>query len=332
LPGCSELVDEIDEQLRQAHRANAAQQLHALTERLRLLAGSDDLSESEVRAAEGHCRTAWEMRGHFMGNSRASLRDAEAEQARADLIDLALLWTDLKQRLAPADQAIQTESRSVLAEAQSLCGPSHALAWKLTALGGEANPAAGPIAPTFRDHAALGRALLRDGSLDRAAEELERAVELRPTDFWSHYYGGLCAFRLGRHAEAIASFNVAIALAPEFAEIYYNRALAHTAAGYTASALRDYDRALTLAPTLAPAALNRGILHHQHGNDAHAIADLKRALECGAEPTAANYNLALVHLAKGERAAALDRVECALRTTPTHLQARLLRERLLGQD
>ncbi len=328
LPGCGNLVEEIDLQLRRARRGNAVDQLHFLTERLRLFAGSDDLPERELRAVEIRCRTFWEMRDLVAGTSSAPLRESLEKQARADLIDLAILWTDLRLRLAPGEQTVKTEAHAALSKTQSLCGPNPALTRALQALDGTANLGDEPTARTFQEHAALGRALLRMGSLDRAAEELARAVELRPQDFWSHYYSGVCAYRRGRHLDAVASLNVAIALAPEFAEVFYNRALAHTALGETAAALRDYDRALELAPTLASAALNRGILQYQNGNYVQSVDNLKRALQNGADPSACHFNLALVHLARGERSAALINAERALQNTPTHARARDLLDQL----
>ena len=142
-------------------------------ERLHLLAGSDHLSPRDLRTADERCRTVWEMRSLVTGQSSMPLGERDGQHARDDLIDLVLMWTDLKQRVAPDDQAFKAESRIVLGEVQWLCGPSHAVAraeaWPST--GRLEKPAHAPIAKTFHDHAALGRALFREGLLrvDRAA-------------------------------------------------------------------------------------------------------------------------------------------------------------------
>jgi protein O-GlcNAc transferase len=183
-------------------------------------------------------------------------------------------------------------------------------------------------APTPRERVLLGRSLLRAGELDRAAEELERAAEQRPQDFWAHFYGGVCAYRRGRHRDAVHSFGVAVALAPERAEVYHNRALAHAALVNTAASRRDYDRALELTPGLAAASMNRGILHLNEGRLDPALADLERALRDGADPAAAHYNLALARLARGETALARESVRRALEHSPGHAEARRLGERL----
>ncbi len=326
--GLDALVAQLDEALIRARRASAAGQLHAVTERLRLLAGADVLPQRGLRALEEHCRTAWETRHLVARPSGTAPEEAIEEQVTADLIDLALLWTDLKRRLASGRENWRAESRAVLDEVEALCGPSAAVARERRTLDGKSAPDEQVTQRTAWEHAVLGRTFLRAGGLDRAALELERAVELRPQDFWAHFYRGVCAYRRGRHADAVLSFSVAVALAPEFPEVYYNRALAQAAAGNTESALRDYDRALSLAPTLASALLNRGILHYQKGRYGKAIADLEEALRHGADPAAAHYNLALVHLACGEREAARESVGRALLHAPEHAQARVLRERL----
>jgi serine/threonine protein kinase/Flp pilus assembly protein TadD len=178
---------------------------------------------------------------------------------------------------------------------------------------------------------AFARSLLREGALERAAEELDHAVERRPDDFSAHFDRGVCAYRRRDYAEAVRSFGAAAALAPASAECYFNRALAYAAWGRADRALADYDRALSLSPRFGVAALNRGVLHFQQGRLDQARTDLEQALRDGAEPDAAHYNLALVALAAHDRPTALDHLEQTLRLRPAHAEARSLRELVLRQ-
>ncbi len=82
---------------------------------------------------------------------------------------------------------------------------------------------------TAWEHYALGRSLLRSGDLERAAEEVERAVRLQPQGLWPNFYQGLCAYRLGRYADAAMAYSVCIGVAPEAAGCFFNRALAFDA-------------------------------------------------------------------------------------------------------
>jgi tetratricopeptide (TPR) repeat protein len=196
----------------------------------------------------------------------------------------------------------------------------------------ESAGAEAPPAGAASDGAALGRSLLESGDLARAAEELERATDLRPQDFWAHFYRGVCAYRRRQYDEAVHSFGVAIALAPASAECYYNRGRAYAGLARNDRALADYDRALALAPRLAAAELNRGVVHYQQGRYAQAQADLEAALHDGADPATAHYNLALVRLAQHDEPAARRQLELALEHDPGHADARSLRERLLRHN
>src|SRR5262249_44705399 len=97
---------------------------------------------------------------------------------------------------------------------------------------------------TAWEECGLGRRLLAEGDLERAAGHLERAVALEPGGFWPNFSQGVCAFRRERYREAVSAFRAAVALAPRSAPAYYNRGLAHDRLGEDESALRDYARAL----------------------------------------------------------------------------------------
>jgi serine/threonine protein kinase/tetratricopeptide (TPR) repeat protein len=328
LPGGRRLAETLDHHLQHARRAQAAVDLHAVAECLRFLAGADIHSIHELEVLEGHCHTAWAARGLVADRGAATLDGDVEEQLRADLLDLALLWADLKRQLGPrsGSGADRGAVRSILAEAEALLGPSVALDRERCLLAGPVAPAAPPLSSW--EHVVLGRSLLRSGELERAAEQLDQATDLRPHDFWAHFYRGVCAYRQQQYTEAVHSFGVAIALAPRSPECYYNRALAYAAWGKKAQALADYDRALALAPQLGAAALNRGVLHYQEGRWSQAKADLEQALTHDAEPAAAHYNLALVWIALGEPVAARRHVEQALHYNPRHTGALALRKQL----
>ncbi len=334
LPGGARLAETLDGQRRLARRAQAAVDLHAVAENLRFLAGADVHSARELQLLEAHCRTAWEARGLVAGPGNAALDADTEEQIRADLLDLALLWAELTRRRARQGEDGEdcAEVPAILAEAEALLGPSAALARERhllgSASGADGTPGSAPSRRAAWEHVALGQSLLRSGKLEQAAVELERAGHQRPQDFWANFYRGVCAYRQEHYADAVHSFGVAIALAPQSPECYYNRALAYAAWGKNGAALGDYDRALALAPRLGVAALNRGVLHYKEGRFSQALADLEQALSQEAEPATVHYNLALVHRALHAPAAAQQHLEQALHHNPAHAAARSLRERL----
>jgi Flp pilus assembly protein TadD len=321
---------ELRRQRQRAARANDVEALHEWVERSRYLHGDDLLAPDTQRAMEAQCRAAWEGRDRLLAAGEAALGPEMEEMLRRDLLDVAVLWSDCRARLAAPGQEVEArqEALQVLNEAEALFGPSPVLSRERRALAGQLGGGEGPAPRTAWEHYALGRWLLRAGDLGGAAAAFDRAVGLRPQDFWPWFGKGVCAHRQQHHDEAVTAFTVCVALAPDSAACYCNRGLALAARGDTAAALRDYDRALQLDARLAAAALNRGALRLQERHFAEAEADFQLALESGANPAAVHYNRALLCEARQEHAAALACLERALQYDPGHRRSLDLRARL----
>jgi tetratricopeptide (TPR) repeat protein len=342
MPFNRRLLRELGAQLQRAEDAQAAEELHQFVERVRALYGADSVAPGNLEAVEAHCQTLWRHRDQL--RKRLGLGptpDVERDPPlRTDLLDLAVLWVDLRLRRAKPDEvrAVRREALDVLAEAEGLFGPSavlyheqqvHAEALGLTELAQKAARLAATSPPRSAwEHYVLGRSLLRAGELEAAVTELDRSLDLQPRALWPNFARGQCAFRLGRAEEAVPAFTACITLAPENAGFFYNRGLAYAHAGRSDLALRDYDHALRLDPALGPAALNRAMLHCGAQRHALALADLERARASGVDPATVSYNLALVHLAQADREAALASVREALRYNPAHREAGQLQEQL----
>jgi tetratricopeptide (TPR) repeat protein len=326
--------------LRLATRAKAAQELHDIADRFRFLYGAEFAPSERTRALEARCRDYWEKRELIVGRLGTELEPEVEQRIQVDLLDLAVLGTDLRVRLAPAGQqaAAREEALRVLAQAKALFGPSTVLyrerqvraeALGLTGMAREAERRGSERPPqTAWEHYALGRSLLRSGKVGEAAASFERALELQPHGLWFNFYQGICCYRLGRYEDAALAFTVCTTLAPEVAGCYFNRALAFARRGRSDLALLDFDHALRLDANLADAALNRGILHFREKRFAPAKADLERALESGADPGLVHYHLARVCLALEDRAAALAHLEQSLQHNAGSREARDLREEL----
>ena len=118
------------------------------------------------------------------------------------------------------------------------------------------------------------------GDFAGAASVFELATTLNH-DFpqaWNNL--GLVLQTLGRHSEAVAAFDGAIAARPEYAECFCNRGRCRQAIGGMRDARFDYDRAFACADqTLRPALHNRGTLRHRDGDLARAEEDFTAALD-----------------------------------------------------
>jgi serine/threonine protein kinase/Flp pilus assembly protein TadD len=334
LPFGGALTQELQDRLRQADRAKAVQELHLFTDRMRILYDVSALPPAEARAAETHCRALWEKR-ELLTRRLASER---LQQVQADLLDLAILWTNLRVRLAEDANSARREALEVLRQAEALFGPScvlcleqqshaSALGWAEEAR--EAARRSATLAPrTAWEHYALGRAFLREGRFAKAVAHFDTAVEMEPQNLWPYFYQGKCAVQRGRYDDAVIAFTACVALSEGSAWCYYNRGLANAGLDQPDRALRDYNHALQLDPTLAAAALNRAMLHYQLKHYVPALADLQRALDNGADPSIVHYDKALIQLADGDKAAAQSSLEQALRHDPGHNEARVLLENL----
>jgi tetratricopeptide (TPR) repeat protein len=317
VPGIGHLTRGLRDQRDAAERAIEADELHRLADLIRFRYGLEGPPEDEARMLLRHCRTIWDQKQRLVGSDRRRRQDIEA-----DLLELAIVWADLRVRLAPRQDvaAARRAALNCLNEAAAMFGPSLSLDRTRTtharALGlARESAAAAPVPSSAWEHYDLGRSHLRSGEIAAAAVEFRRALQHRPQDFWTNFYQGQCAYRLGEFEDACAAFRTCIALAPAAAECYYNRGLAEEALGRLDDAHADYDRALELDGDLAAPALNRGVLGYRAGRYGEAIADLHRALRAATDPAVLSrihYNLALAYLAAGDRASACISGEKAL--------------------
>ncbi len=106
-------------------------------------------------------------------------------------------------------------------------------------------------------------------ALQRPADALasyDRAIALQPDHADAHYQRATVLAQLGRHAEAVAAYDQAIALRPDYAEAYSNRGVVLAYLQRQADALASFERAIALRPGYARA----------HYNRARALADLQQ--------------------------------------------------------
>lgn len=331
-----DLVERIRTQIDAARRAQASGALHRVVDRLRVLYGSDLSATPSARSLETQCRSLWEKRGKLLDGAGALAQTGARRQLDLDFLDLAILSSDMRERLARRDERpiVRGEVLQVLDEAERQFGPSPVLEYErqrlahalgLQVLADKAERRRLELTPRSAwDHYALGRALLRDGSIDQASSALRQAVALQPQDLWANFYQGLCAYRAGQHQDALVAFTTCSALAPDVAGCYHNRALVYEALGRPDRALQDYDRAVQLEPSFTPSRLQRGVLHFHEKRWSLARADFEAAAAQGADGALVCYNIALVDLAQGDQAGARRRLRQVLQHDPEHKDARRL--------
>jgi len=149
-------------------------------------------------------------------------------------------------------------------------------------------------------------------------------------DFYSTHLGdrpqthntiGLAHASAGRYAEAVASYDRAIELAPAYAKAWNNRGLSLEGAGDPEAAFTSYMRAAELDPLLATAPNNIGALFWNSGDLESAALWFRRAVEADAWLPEAQYNLGSVLARLGQVEEAEAAYQSAVRARPRFQEA-----------
>lgn len=124
-----------------------------------------------------------------------------------------------------------------------------------------------------------GVAYRRKGVFDRAIADYQRAIKLKP-DFATAYSNrGLAYAKQGLYDLAIADFNQAIKLDPYNADTYLKRGNAYYDKGIYDRAITDYSRAIELKPDFLLAYYNRSDAYKQKGLRQKALMDYGKVLQ-----------------------------------------------------
>ena len=120
----------------------------------------------------------------------------------------------------------------------------------------------------------------------------------------------------GDHKDAIADFDRAIEINPQFAKAYGNRGIAKSKMDDNEDALADYVRAIEINPQYAKAYSNRGVVKHNMGDHEGALADYDRAIEISPQFEGAYYNRGVVKNIMGDYEDAIADFDRAIEINP----------------
>lgn len=166
---------------------------------------------------------------------------------------------------------------------------------------------------------ALGNAMVAQGRIQEAVACYERALVLRP-DFAEACNGlGNVLWAQGRRDEAVACYERAITLRPDYAPAHNNLGLALAARGGAGDADRAaacYARALAIKPDFSEAHFGLGNVLRKQGRMDEAVASFERALNFRPADADAHCNLGEVLCALGKMARAARHCEQSLALRP----------------
>ena len=154
--------------------------------------------------------------------------------------------------------------------------------------------------PQAADQIGRGAALVALGRHEEALAPLDAAIAALPNDAEPHIQRGVALLRLNRHAEALVSFDRALALRADLPEVLNNRGVALAALGRPKEALDSFVRSLVLNGAAAETYINMGVVQKMLGQYAEADGSFRRALDRRPDDPTATLELAFLHLTLGE--------------------------------
>lgn len=166
-----------------------------------------------------------------------------------------------------------------------------------------------------------GLAYYDKGDLTRAIADYDQAIRLKPDYATAFYKRGLVYLAKGDLTRAIADFDQAIRLKPDYAFAFNNRGNAYVDKGDLTRAIRDYDQAIRLKPDYFEAFYNRGLVHYAKGDPARAIDDFDTAIRLNPRYSAAFYNLGNAYRKDGQVNRAIESYGQAIRLKPDFVEA-----------
>ncbi|MDF5736458.1 MULTISPECIES: tetratricopeptide repeat protein [unclassified Nostoc] len=158
----------------------------------------------------------------------------------------------------------------------------------------------------------------KTGDLLGAIASYDQAIELQPEfpEYW--FNRGLTLFHLERFDEAIASYQTATELKPDFYKAWYNRGRTLGELGYFEEAIASFDKAIEIKPDYQEAWSSRGLALLKLGWLPEAISSYDQALHLEPEDQE-NWYYRGIALAVGEQfAEAIISYDKALEIDPEY--------------
>ena len=117
------------------------------------------------------------------------------------------------------------------------------------------------------------------GLYNLAIANYDKAIQLKPNYAMVYYNRGIAKVDLGQYVDAIKDFDKAIQLKPDNAMAYNNRGNTSAVLGQYVDAIKDFDEAIQLKPDNAMAYYNRGSTKVDLGRYVDAIKDFDKAIQ-----------------------------------------------------
>jgi len=167
----------------------------------------------------------------------------------------------------------------------------------------------------------LGVITAINGNKEESYTLLSKAVTSPYASEQTHYNYGLVLQGLGKYQQAIASYDFAIQLKPDFSTAYNNRGIAFQKLAQYEEAIASFDGALKCQPAYAQAYFNKGVVLQELGQLNESIACYGQALKLIPDYPEAYNNRGLAFAAINQFGEAITNYDQALVWRPDYAEA-----------
>jgi len=162
----------------------------------------------------------------------------------------------------------------------------------------------------------LGSAFLKKGQLDEAIAHFQKALEIKPDYADAHNNLGKALLQNGQLDEAMAQFQKALDIKPDHAEAHNNLGAALLKKGGVDEAILHDQEALQIRPDFVEAHVNLGNALLQKDRVDEAIAHYQKALEIEPGLAEAHYNLGVALRQRGSVDESITQFHQAMQLKP----------------
>ncbi|MEM8641445.1 MAG: tetratricopeptide repeat protein [Cyanobacteria bacterium P01_G01_bin.54] len=171
------------------------------------------------------------------------------------------------------------------------------------------------------DFASQGDKKYEEGDYEGAIAEYNNALHLNPEFTQVYNNRGIAKSCLGDHKGAIDDYSQALRLDPSSANIYNNRGYLKYELGDKLGAINDYDKAILLSRDFAEAYNHRGLAKYELGDKKAAISDFNEALRSNPNFAYSYNNRGIVKLDLGDESGSVADHSQAIRLNPNSASA-----------